>query len=238
MKKKKRSTASLKKYFSDVFRIIAISENRVVSRNEIEKGMIDNNICKKRLVTYILLEMVSKERLVRKKLKGQKQMGYVNNEEITKGKMNESYHSSGKIKKGNIKQTKLTQNELNNLIKKDMESYKKTIGNKKSEIHSDNMLFYVLHTTQITRCLSWITRLTLFIEGKVFSGKMNKINFARENIKLLEKFIGILCWNMKEKYPKGYNLFLKGMHDYLEFLDPFENTQYSRTTIEPSSLFR
>lgn len=237
MKKEHKSTISLEKYFPAIFHLIAFSENGVLSRKEIETMMINHNICGIRQVTNVLDIMVFKGHLVREKLKGQKRNGYAINEEII-SKLNESYIISGVSKKGLPKYEKLTQRELNQEIKEVTKNYKKAIGNKKSEIHKDDVLFYVAHTTWITICLSWITRLTLSIDGGVFHDKINKISLARKNIELLENFIQLLCLKIREKNPEAYDLFLTSMHNYFEYLDPFENTPYSRITKEPSSLIR
>jgi len=235
MKKEQKSTISLEKYFDGIFHLIAFSEDSILSKMELRNSthqMISN-----RLLTNILKEMVSRDFLVREKLLGRKQKGYAINEEISLGKMGESYTITGSTKKGLPIYTKMTQRELNREIKEVMRNYKKAIRNKKSQIHQDDKLFFVAHTTWVSICLSWISRLTLSIDGGVLQGE-TKIGLARKNILLLENFIQELCFRIQEKRPDGYDLFLTTMHNFFEYLDPFADTPYSRVTKEPSSLIR
>ncbi len=238
MKKEQKDENSLLKYFVPIFNLIAFSEYGVLTRIEIENYMVKSNVCKARQVSKILNAMTTKGHLVREKIIGQKRHGYAINEEIIAGKMNESYVTIGLKKNGMPIYEKLTQRELNQEIKDVMRNYKKVIGNKKSEIHKDLMLFYIAHTLLITLYLGWIARLTLSIHGGVFHSKVNKITLARNNITLLEDSIQLLLFKVKEKNPEQYDLFLTSMHNYFEYLDPFENTPYSRKVKKASSLIR
>ncbi len=227
MKKEQKDTKSLEKYFGAIVQVIALSENGVLSRKEIEKLMIENKICESRLVSNILKTMIEKEYLIHQKIKGQKRQGYATNEEII-GKMNESYFTSSVTKKGFPKYTKITQKELTIGIKRTIREYKTEFANKKSRLWKDDMFLLATHYNGLAFCVSWISRLTLSIHGGVFGDKVMKITNARANILLLENFMNILLNNVREKKPDGYDMFLTGFHNYLEFLDPLENTEYSR----------
>lgn len=237
MKNEQKTDISLEKYFSGILHFVTFSENSVISRKEIENYLIKNEICKNRLVTDILESMVSRQYLVREKLKGSKRMGYAINEEII-SKSNESYFTTGVKKNGFPIYKKITQKELNKEIKHMISEYRKIIGNKKSEIHTDNVLFYLAHTTFLTLSLSWISRLILSIHGGVFHDKEMKISLARKNIELLETFIKSICVHTREKDPDNYDMFLTSMLNFFEYLDPYEGTPYSTMTKEPSSLMR
>ena len=237
MKKEQKTANSLEKHFHTVFQFISFSKNSVISRKEIENYMVTNKICKNRLLTDILESMVSRQYLVREKLKGSKRMGYAINEEII-SKFNESYVTVGFKKNGLPIYDKMTQKELNKEIKDMNNRYRKIIGNKKSEIHTDHFLFYHTHIIFLTMSLSWISRLTLSICGGVFHDKEIKISLAKKNIELLETFIELLCIKTQEKDPDNYVIFLTSMHNFFEHLDPFEGTPYSTQIKEPSSLMR
>jgi len=240
MKKEQKSTISLEKYFQGIFHLIAFSEDSILSKMELRSST--HRMVSNRLLTNILKEMVTRGYLTRERLIGRKQKGYAINEEISLGKMGESYTITGVTKKGIPKYTKMTQRELNQEIKEVRRNYRKIIGNKKSEINANTdeglTLFYVAHTTWVTICLSWIARLTLSIDGGVFAEKETKIGLARKNIELLENFIHDLCFHIQKKKPDNYDYFLTTMHNYLEYLDPFHDTPFSRVTKEPSSLIR
>jgi hypothetical protein len=234
MKKEQKSTISLEKYYPAILNVITWSQNPVLSREEISHYMVSNKICKDRLVTDILKALITRGTLVRKRIRGQKRSGYAVNEEIISD-MNESYFTSGATKKGRPIYTKKTQSELQRDLKEIRRNYKKQIGNKKSDINSNLELFFVVHMTLLTLCLSWISRLTLSIHGGVFAQKETKIFLARKNIEMLQEFIGFMLQKVQEKNPDNYDLFLTTMQNYFEYLDPFENTKYSRTT-ESSSI--
>ncbi len=236
MKKEHKDTTSLEKYYQTILQIITWSENPVVSRDEIETMMVNNLVCSKRLVTDILKALVTNGTLVRQRIRGQKRNGYVINEEIIAGKMNESYVTVDVTKKGISIYDKLTQTELQREMKGVIRRYKKAIGNKKSDINNNLELFFVIHTYFLTLCLGWIARLTLSIHGGVFHDKGNKIFLARKNIEMLQNFIGFMLMKVQEKNPDNYDLFLTSMHNYFEYLDPFENTKYSRKSKKVSSL--
>lgn len=239
MKKEQKSTISLQKYFNTIFHLIAFSKDSILSKMELRVST--NRMISNRLLTNVLKEMVTKGYLTREKLKGRKQKGYAIKEEISLGKMGESYTITGATKKGIPKYTKITQRELNREIKNVMRNYRKIIGNKKSEINAETkdglILFFVAHTTWVTISLSWIARLTLSIDGFVLQGE-TKVGLARKNIELLEIFINTLCSKIQERKPDGYDYFLTTMHNYFEYLDPFANTPYSRVTKHPDSLIR
>ncbi len=235
MKKEQKSPISLEKYYQPILQVITFSENPVLSREEISNYMVSNNICKDRLVTDIIKSLVTRGTLIRKRIKGQKRLGYIINEEII-GDMNESYTTSGVTKKGLPIYTKITQSELLKELKSVRRNYKKNIGDKKSEINNNLEIFFVVHMTLLTLSLSWISRLTLSIYGGVFHEKENKIFLARKNIELLQGFIGFMLMKVQQKNPDNYDLFLTSMMHYFEYLDPFENTKYSRTNNPPSSI--
>jgi len=235
MKKDQKSTISLEKYYPAILNVITWSQNPVLSREEISQYMVSKNICQDRLVTDILKALVTRGTLIRGKIKGQKRLGYTVNEEIISD-MNESYFTSGVTKKGIPIYTKKTQSELQKDLKEIRRNYRKQIVNKKSDINSNLELFFVVHTSLLTLCLSWIARLTLSIHGGVFHEKENKIFLARRNIEMLQEFIGLMLQKVQEKNPDNYDLFLTSMHNYFEYLDPFENTKYSRTTENGSSI--
>ncbi len=236
MKKELKDTKSLEKYYQTVLQIITWSENTVVSRGEIETMMVNNLVCNKRLVTNILKALVTNGTLIRQRIRGQKRNGYVINEEIISGKMNESYVTVDVTKKGLPIYDKLTQTELQREMKGVIRRYKKAIGNKKSDINNNLELFFVIHTYFLTLCLGWIARLTLSIYGGVFHDKGNKIFLARKNIEMLQEFIGLMLLKVQEKNPDNYDMFLTSMHNFFEYLDPFENTVYSRKSLTTEKL--
>ena len=235
MKKEQKDTNSLDKYFIIILNQITFSEDFILSREKISQYMIKNKICGDRLVSDILDSMQTKGYLIRKKLKGKKTLGYTINEEIISS-VNESYTTVGVTKKGLPIYDKMTQQELMREFKGFMRRYRNNIANKKSAIHESFESFFITHTMFLTICLSWISRLNLSIYGGIFMNAEKKIYLAQSNIELLGEFIRILLQNMKEKNPDGYEMFLTSMHHYFEFLDPFENTPYSRQSKEASSL--
>jgi len=235
MKKEQKSTKSLEKYFNPIFHNIALSEDGRLTKGELKAST--HNMVSPRLLTNILKEMITRGYLTRNKIKGKR--GYTINEEISRGKMGESYATIDVTKKGLPIYEKITQTELARDIKAEMKNYKRKIGNKKHEMNQptkDSLtIFFLYHTKWITMCLSWITRLTLSIDGGVFQNRETKIGLARKNILLLETFIELLCTKIQERNPESYDLFLTGMINYYEGLDPFADTQYARPVIEPSS---
>ena len=227
---------TLDKYFQPVIHFIVSSDKGIMLRSEIAVQMKKNKICENRQVSTILKYMVDMKYLARKKLLGSKRIGYIINEEII-GLGGESFVIGGFTKKGKIFFNTVTQLELNKRIKASFKKYRKTIGNKKSDINNDDELFYVAHSMLITFMLSWISRLQLSIYGRVFRGKVTKIALARKNIEILEKFLDSLCHNLREKYPnEKYSQALTGIVIFFETLDLFEGTKYSRKIIEPFSL--
>jgi len=238
MKKEQKSTKSLEKYFDIIFHNIAFSDDLRLTKGELRD--LTHNAVSNRLLTDILKEMVTKDYLIRKKVKGKK--GYVINEEISSGKMGESYTIVDVTKKGIPKYVKITQTELSRDIKTEMKHYKRKIANKKHEMNQPTKdgleIFFIYHIKWITMCLSWITRLTLSIDGGIFRDKEKKIGLARNNILLIENFIQLLCSKIEERNPENYDLFLTFLHNYYETLDPFADTQYSTTTKKSSSSTR
>jgi len=238
MKNEQKSTIALEKYFLPVFHFVALSEDGISTRKEIENHMVNQGICQSRQVTKILDAMISKNHLDREKIRGQKRLGYVINEEII-SKNNESFVTIGLTKKGNPKLDRLTQTELNELIKGVIKQYRRQIAKKKSKMNNSDELFYVVHVTFITLSLSWISRLTLSIHGGIFLNKENKIALAETNIKLFEQFVRLLLCNLQNRFTnEKYSLALLLLQRYFETLDPFEGTKYSRKTMEASSLIR
>jgi len=236
MKKEQKSTVSLMKYYQAIIHSIVASDEGIRTRKEIEDYMVYHKICKSRQVTKILDAMVTAKHLDREKILGQKRYGYVIHEEII-GKKNESFVTIGVTKKGNPIRDRMTQTELTREFKEMVKRYRKIIGNKKSDLHKDDLLFYVVHVTLITVSLSWITRLILTVQGGVFGDKINKINLAHKNIEILQEFVNILCINLQNKFPDTYDLALSGMLWFFENLDPFEGEpRYSRKSISASSL--
>jgi hypothetical protein len=235
MKIEQKDTKSLEKYYPAILQVITYSENQVVSRDEIESHMVKNSLCSKRLVTDILKALVTRETLVREKIRGKKRLGYTINEEII-SKMNESFVTTGVTKKGLPIHDKITQKELSQEMKGVIRRYKKNIGNKKSEVNNNLELFFVIHTYFLTLCLGWIARLTLSIHGGVFHQKTNKIFLARKNIEMLQGFIGLMLLKVQEKNPDNYDLFLTSMHNFFEYLDPFAGSKWSRETMKAEKL--
>jgi len=236
MTNEQKPNETLDKYFQPVIHFIASSEKGIMLRSEIAVQMKKNKICENRQVSTILKYMVDMKYLDRKKLLGSKRIGYVINEEII-GLGGESFVIGGFTKKGKIIFNTVTQTQLNQRIKATFKKYRQTIGNKKSDINNDDELFYVAHTLLITFMLSWISRLLLPIHGGVFRNKVTKIDLARENIKLLEKFLKSLCHNLREKFPnEKYDQALAEIIIFFETLDMFPKTKYSRRLIEPFSL--
>jgi len=238
MKKEQKSTKSLEKYFNIIFHNIAFSDDLRLTKGELRD--LTHNIVSNRLLTNVLKEMLTKDYLIRKKVKGKK--GYVINEEISSGKMGESYTITGATKKGLPIYKKITQTELARDIKAEMKHYNRKIGNKTSEMNQPTKdgleIFFIYHIKWITMCLSWITRLTLSIDGGIFGDKEKKIGLARNNILLIENFIQLLCSKIQERNPENYDLFLTFMHNYYETLDPFADYNSSRVTKDPDSLIR
>ena len=72
MKKEQKTTDSLEKYFLPVFHFIALSEDGIMTRKEIEDQMVNHRICQSRQVTKILDAMISKKHLAREKILGYK----------------------------------------------------------------------------------------------------------------------------------------------------------------------
>jgi len=238
MKKEQKSTISLEKYFLPVFHFIALSEDGILTRKEIEDKMVNQKICQSRQVTKILDAMISKEHLDRDKIRGYKPLGYVINEEIIKGG-NESFVTIGLTKKGKPKVDRLTQTELNKEIKDMIKKYRKEIGNKKSDMNNNDELFYIASVTLITLSLSWISRLVLTVQGGIFGTNSNKITLAGTNILLLEDFLAKICFNLHERFQgEKYGTILSLLMNYFENLDPFVGTDFSREKITVSSLIR
>jgi len=235
MKKEKKSTKSLEKYFGGIFREIALSKDNRLSKNELK--IITQNMISTSLLTNILKEMIDREYLIRKRVKGKK--GYVANEEISRGKMGESYVTIGITKKKLPIYEKITQTELSQDFKKEMKNYKRKISNKKHEMNQPTKeglkIFFIYHMKWVTICLSWITRLTLSIDGRVFQDNERKEGLARNNILLLEVFIELLCSKIQERNPNNYHEFLTFMHNLYEHLDPFSDSEYARPEMKPSS---
>jgi len=236
MKKEQKSTVSLEKYFLPVFHFIALSEDSISTRKEIEDHMVYHKICQSRQVTKILDDMISKKHLAREKIRGYKPLGYVINEEIVKDG-NESFVTIGLTKRGKPKFDKLTQTELNQEIKDMIKRYRKAIGKKKSDMNKNDELFYIASITLITISLSWISRLILTVQGGFFADKTNKISLADTNLKLLVDFVKTLCSNLQERFQGDkYVTILSLLLHFFENLDPFVGTKYSRATIPISSL--
>jgi len=238
MKIVQKSTNPLEKYFNAIFHNIAFSDDLRLTKGELET--LTSKIVGKRLLTDILKEMVDRGYLVRRRVKGRK--GYVINEEISNKKMGESYATIDVTKKGLPIYQKMTQTHLALDIRAEMKHYRRKIGSKKSDMNQPTkeglQIFFIYHVKWVTMCLSWITRLTLSIDGGVFVDNEKKIGLARKNILLIETFIELLCRKIQERNPENYDLFLTFMHDYFERLDPFADTDYSTTTKEPSSSTR
>jgi len=238
MKKEQKSNKSLEKYFNAIFHNIAFSKHGILTKGELKA--LTQNMVSSRLLTNILKEMITRGYLIREKLKGKK--GYVINEEISRGKMGESYVTIGMTKKKLPIYEKITQRQLNQDIKDEMKHYKRKITNKKEDMNQPTedglKTFFIYHTKWITMCLSWVTRLTLSIDSGVFQDKEKKIGLARKNILLIETFIELLCTKIQERNPENYDLFLTSMHNYYESLDPFADTPYARPVIESSSSTR
>jgi len=184
MEKEQKSTISLEKYFFAVFHFIALSEDGILTRKEIEVQMVNHGICQSRQVTKILDAMISKKHLARDKIRGYKPLGYVINEEIIKGG-NESFITTGLTKRGKLKIEKITQTELNQEIKDAIKQYRKAIGKKKSLMNTNDDSFYITSITLITLSLSWISRLMLIVQAGMFGDKRIKIALAESNIRLL-----------------------------------------------------
>jgi len=236
MKKEQEYSKSFERYFQPVIHIIISSDYGISTRKEIEVQMVYHGICKSRQVTKILDYMTSRNYLAREKIRGSKRFGYVINEEII-GEKNESFVTVGLTKRGKPIYDRMTQTELNQEFKNMIERYKKTIAKKKSEMNNNDVLFYVLHVTFITITLSWISRLILSIKSGLFHHKIGKITIANKNVEILEGFLETLCHNLKNKFPdEKYNMALSGIFYFFETLDPFERTEYSRKTMEASSL--
>ena len=236
MKKEQKTTDSLEKYFLPVFHFIALSEDGIMTRKEIEDQMVNHRICQSRQVTKILDAMISKKHLAREKILGYKPLGYVINEEII-NIGNESFVTIGITKRGKPKVDRLTQTELNQEIKAMIKRYREMIGKKKSDMNKDDDLFYVTSVTLITISLSWISRLILTVQGGLFLEKRNKITLARKNMELLEDFLGILCYNLQKRFEgEKYATVLALLLHFFENLDPFVGTAYSREKITVSSL--
>ncbi|MCH7647888.1 MAG: hypothetical protein IIA83_04700 [Thaumarchaeota archaeon] len=235
MKKEQKSNISLERYYSAITHFIISSEEGILTRKEIENHMVRDKICHGRQVSKILKYLTDKEYLVQEKMLGTKRRGYTINEEII-GKKNESFVTIGLKKNGMPIYDRMTQTELNQEFKDMIKRYRKMMGKKKSDLRSDDLLFYILHVTFITISLSWISRLILSVQGGVFHNKTGKITIANNNAQLLEKFLGTLCYNFQKRLPNQYDLALGGMLHFFESLDPFVNTKYSRTTTVASSL--
>jgi len=238
MKKEQKSTISLEKYFFSVFNFIALSDDGILTRKEIEDNMVNHRICQSRQVTKILDDMISKRRLARKKIRGYKPLGYVINEEIIKGG-NESFITTGLTKRGKLKIDKITQRELNQEIKDVIKQYRKAIGKKKSLMNNDDDIFYIASITLITLSLSWISRLILIVQAGLFGDNRNKINLAELNIRLLGDFLRMLCYNLNERFQgEKYGTAISLLSRYFENLDVFAGSDFSREKITISSLIR
>lgn len=113
-----------------------------------------------------------------------------------------------------------TQAELTKAIKFSIKDYEKRITNKKSDI---NQKFPFGDIIYIVHALSLIARLTLAINSGYFINAKVKTTHAQENIKLLEKFLQKLCYNMAKKDEKSYGMLIALIYDYFGELNPFEN---------------
>ena len=238
MKKEQKTTFSLEKYFFAVFHFIALSEDGILTRKQIEDQMVNHRICQSRQVTKILDDMIYKKRLAREKIRGYKPLGYVIDEEIVKGG-NESFVTIGLTKSGKPKVERLTQTEINQEIQDIIKLYRKTMGKKKSKMNNDDDHFYIASITLITLSLSWISRLMLIVQAGLFGDNRNKINLAEENVRLLGDFLQTLCHNLHERFQgEKYGIAISLLHHYFENLDPFVGTEFSREKITVSSLIR
>lgn len=236
MKKDQKHEESFERYCPIVIQFIISSEEIIMTRKEIEDEMLKHKICKSRQVSKILEYMLGKNYLKQQKLLGSKRYGYVVNEEII-SKENESFVTIGLTKTGKPIYDRITQTELRLEIKDMIKRYKKTIAKKKSDLHKDDELFYILHYTLLTVSLSWISRLLLAIHGGVFQNKIGKVTLAKKNIELFEEFMETLCWNFKERFPDGkYEFAIAGLLHFFERLDPYVGTDFSRTKVPVSSL--
>ena len=238
MKKEQKPTISLEKYFLAVFHFLALSEEGIMTRKDIEDKMVNNKICHSRQVTKILDAMISKKRLAREKILGYKPLGYVINEEIVKGG-NESFIITGLTKKGKPKIDKLTQTELNQQIKDMIKQYRKTMGKKKSLMNNNDEHFYVASVSLIMLSLSWISQLMLTVQAGLFVDRMNKITLAESNVRLLADFLQTLCFNLNDRFQgEKYGTILSLLLNFIQNLDPFAGTKYSREKITVDSLIR
>lgn len=236
MEKEEKSTISLEKYFLPVFHFIALSEEGILTRKDIEDQMVNHGICQSRQVTKILDDMISKKRLAREKIRGYKPLGYVINEEIIKGG-NESFITTGLTKRGKLKIEKITQTELSQEIKDVIRQYRKAMGKKKSKMNNDDDHFYIASITLITLSLSWISRLMLIVQAGLFGDSRNKINLAEENVRLLGDFLRMLCYNLNERFRgEKYGIAIALLSRFFENLDFFAGTDFSREKITVSSL--
>jgi len=167
--------------------------------------------------TITLLQDMKKKGMIKQaKVKGYKKRWVINEEEF--GDFIDVWVTLEK--NGKKERIQLTQSKLTKAIKLAIKDYEKGIANKKSEVNQKFIFAHILH---IVHALSLIARLTLAINAGFFINAKAKTTHAQENIKLLEKFLQKLCFNMAKKDSESYGVLIALIYNYFEELNPFED---------------
>jgi len=226
-------TKSISDYYQTFFTIIAVSKDGIARTKDLQSYATNNEICEKRYVNDILKKMEELGIVKKTRVIGMRKLeGWTINEKQT----NNEVWVTLEDKKGKIFLNKLTQKQLLKSIKEEITDYKKMIGNKKSELHDNEISFAFYHMQKITMMMSWIARLTIARNSGLLLDDVIKITLAKDNIALLEDFIRTMFINCQKHYPQErYDEFLTSMMIYFEQLDPFEGSKYSRQSLISSS---
>ena len=192
-----------------------IAQEGNTSTKELQDWAKKGELLSPRRTISLLQDMKKKGMIKQAKIKGYKKRWIINEEKI--GDFVDIWATL--VKNTKKERIKFTQSELTKSIKYMIKDYEKKIANKKSDVNQKFMFAHILH---IVHALSWIARLSLAINSGFFINAKAKTTHAQENIKLLEKFLQKLCYNMAKKDSESYGVIIALIYNYFEELNPFE----------------
>lgn len=192
-----------------------IAQEGNTSTTELQVWAEKGGLLSTRRTISLLQDMKKKGMIKQAKIQGHKKRWIINEEEF--GDFVDIWATL--VKNTKKERIQFTQSELTKSIKYMIKDYEKKIANKKSDVNQKFMFAHILH---IVNALSWIARLSLAINSGFFINAKAKTTHAQENIKLLEKFLRKLCYNMAKKDSESYGVIIALIYNYFEELNPFE----------------
>jgi len=187
-----------------------------ISTKELQDWAKKEDVLSPRRTITLLQDMKKKRMIKQAKIGGYKKRWIINEEKI--GDFVDVWATLDYTAKK--ERVQFTQSEVTKSIKLMIKDYEKKIANKKSYM---NQKFPFGDIVYIVYVLSWIARLTLAINSGFFINAKAKTTHAQENIKLFEKFLQKLCYNMAKKDEKSYGVLIALIYNYFEELNPFED---------------